>query len=225
MDTSFHIKPFNFDRVFSVSAPEAEPAPGDLQLQIAALQNELERMQADRDQLLALARSDGFQAGLAQARTERENALLAAVDALQSEVERLDRRFAEVETRLTAEAAELALSAADLIAGRALEHAPAAALAGALSRALDQLGPRHELNVRVHPALRAEIEQYVADLHGREQRRLPITIVEDGTLAIGDGAITWEEGGILLDTDTRRVAIRDELDSFLAPAAPAARDD
>src|SRR4051812_17549025 len=163
-EPSFTVQKFRFDRVFS--AFEAEPGEAgkaDLSARAAILQAELDLMRDERDRAIAIARAEGYEAGLADARTERENATLAAVDALQAAIEELDQGLDELGKASRADAAELALAAAELIAAQTIENAPGKAIDEAITRVLKQVARGTHINVRVSPDLRPEIERMVAE--------------------------------------------------------------
>jgi len=219
----FHnVERFAFDRIFATPGSEGAPvASGDTLLEITALRAELALLKSDVDAQIAIARAEGFEAGIAQARAERDVALLSAVDALHAGIEALDERFEEVSTRVTGEAAEIALAAADMIAGRAIDIAPAEAIDAAIGRALSQVARGTELEIRVNPDLIETIEARVADRQSKDRRKLNLTVVGDVTVAVGDARIGWEKGGLSLDAGARRQAVIEELETLLPPAAGA----
>jgi len=206
---------FAFDRVFHVAEDEEDVVA--MSLEAAALRAELRAARDDHDNAVTIARAEGFDAGIDQARGEREVAVLSAVDALHAAIEALDLRFEEAERRLTAQATELALAAAELVAGRALTLAPGAAVDEAIGRVLRQVARGTELIVRVHPDLISDIEARLAVRQSNDRRRLHVTVVGDVTVAIGDGRIEWEQGGLTLDAGERRDQIMAELGALLAP--------
>lgn len=219
MNASFDIKPFAFDRIFAVAAA---PTPGlrveDLQLQIAALEAETQKLRDDQDALLALARADGFEAGVIQARSEREAAYLAATDALQASIEGVEGRLDDVFAQMQQDAAEVALSAAEVLAAQALSDAPAGAIDAAIGRVLKQVARGQELLVRVHPGLVAEVERLIAVRQAGDRRRLNLHVVGDTALAEGDAHIEWDQGGLILDAAERAQTVRSELASLLLAA-------
>ena len=212
----FEVRPFAFDRRFSATpASHAQASRIELEMEVESFKAQLERMEKERQMVLAQARADGFEAGLAHARTERETALLAAVDALQAGVEQLAEEFESVATSVTRDAADVALAAADLLAGRAIEAAPAAAIDEALGRVLQQVGRGPRLLIRVNPGVVEEMERIVAERIANERRRMTLNVVGDPTLALGDAAIVWDEGGLSLDAVARRAMIEEELGGLL----------
>jgi flagellar assembly protein FliH len=216
------VERFAFDRIFTTPTSDGATVPsGDMLLEISALRAELALLRSDVEAKIALARAQGFDAGLAQARAERDVALLSAVDALHAGIESLDERFDDVSRRVTGEAAEIALAAADMIAGRAIDAAPAETIDAAIGRALSQVARGTELEIRVHPDLIEEIEARIADRQSKDRRKLNLTVVGDVTLAVGDALIGWEQGGLALDANARRKAVLEELETLLPSAAGA----
>ncbi|ATY34516.1 FliH/SctL family protein [Sphingomonas psychrotolerans] len=216
------VERFAFDRIFSTPASESATIPsGDMLLEISALRAELALLRADVDAQLNLARAEGFEAGIAQARAEREVALLSAVDALHAGIEALDERFEDVSKRVSGEATEIALAAADMMAGRAIETAPAETIDAAIGRALSQVARGTELEIRVHPDLIEAIEARIAERQSKDRRKLNLMVIGDVTVAIGDALIGWEQGGLALDANARRQAVMNELETLLPTAAGA----
>lgn len=218
MSMHAHVERFGFDRIFTVPPSRGAPIGPDAALEVATLRAELALMRSEQESALALARAQGYEAGLAQARSEREVALLSAVDALQAGIEGIDAQFGKVSERVTGEATEVALAAAELIAGRALEVAPGMAIDEAIGRVLGQVARGTELQVRVNPDLMDDIESRIADRQSRDRRKLNLIVVPDETIAIGDARIGWEEGGLALDAQARRQAVVEELETLLKAA-------
>ena len=218
-----HVEPFAFDRVFSIAQADAANTTEDSVYELMALRAELVALRADGAAQVAVARAEGFDAGLAQARGERDAALLSAVDALQAGVETIESEFAGAVARVTGEAGEVALAAAELLAARAIETAPAAAINAAIGRALAQVLRGTELQVRVHPDIAAEIEACVTARQENDRRNLNLTVIADEALAPGDARIGWESGSLTLDASARRTAIEAELAPLLGAGSASRR--
>ncbi len=219
MDTSFHIRPFAFDKVFEAIG-EGPPSLGpdddiDMALRVAALEAELAMARHGFNEELGRARADGFEAGLTHARTERDAALLIAADGLHAAIEGIDAHLEQVVGDLAQEAAAVAHAAAEQLAARALTELPAAAIDEAIGRVLRQVARGQEIQVAVAPALVAEMEQLIAVRQNGDRRRLAITVVADGSLQPGDAHINWEQGGVILDAAARADVVRDALDALL----------
>ena len=216
MTAAHNIRRFGFDRIFAEPVQSNPGSPADMELELEALKAEFALFRQDRDAELARARTEAFEAGLAHARTEREMAFLTAVDALQGSLEAVQDEFAELGTRLTREATQVALAAADILAARALEQAPEQAIDEALGRVLEQVARGTQLVVRINPALEQAVTELVTLRQSRERRRLDIIVVADTAVAPGDASIAWEEGGLSLEQSARRAAVMEELAPLLA---------
>jgi flagellar assembly protein FliH len=119
---------------------------------------------------------------------------------------------------VTGEATEIALAAADMIAGRALEVAPGVAIDEAIGRVLGQVARGTELQVRVHPDLIEDIEGRIADRQSRTAASSTSPSSPTPPSRSAMRVIGWEEGGLALDADARRQAVVDELETLLKAA-------
>ncbi|HEY0043607.1 MAG TPA: flagellar assembly protein FliH [Allosphingosinicella sp.] len=212
------VRPFAFERVFT-APPSGKTDANALHAEVEVLQARYAALETAHRIALEEARAEGVEQGLAQARAEREAALLSAIDALQAGVEQIATEVGAEVDRVTREAADFALAAADLLAARALESAPLAAVDEALTRVLLQLGRNPQVQVRVHPNLAGEMQRLVEIRQAGDRRRMDIDVYADATIAEGDALIAWHEGGLKLDAESRRAAVLDELEALLPPAA------
>lgn len=217
MTAAFHIRPFAFDRVFAGAPPAEAARSDDLHAAVAALELQAVHTRTGHEAALARARAEAFDAGVAQARAERDTALLAAIDALGASLENVDAQIADMTVRVTADAAGIALAAADHLAARALAEQPGAAIDEAIGRTLAQVARGTELQVRVHPDFANEVERLIGVRRAGDRRELRLHVVGDGMLAPGDACIAWDGGELTLDVAARSAAIREELDALLAP--------
>ena len=216
-----NVRPYAFERVFSLTADEPLPVVADVEEEnssLIALKREMEMMKEAHAAELARVRTDGFQAGLDQAKSERENALLMAMDALHAGFEANDEEQQRFRDGLIREAAELALSAAETLAGHALESQPGQAIDDAIGRVLQQVSRGEEVHIRVHPDLAEDIEKRIAERQSRDRRKLRLTVSADGSVPCGDATFSWERGGMALDAEARRKAIRAELMNIIPPS-------
>ncbi|WP_242148681.1 FliH/SctL family protein [Sphingomonas sp. BAUL-RG-20F-R05-02] len=214
-DMSFQARPFAFDRVFAIAEPDLSGSAGELALRLAAAEAQLAALRADHAAALATAYAEAFEAGLREGRQERDTALLSAADALQAGIEDIAERHGAVLDGLAQDAAEVALAAADMLAGHAVALAPVQAIDDAIARVLGQVARGQEVVIRVHPDLVTDIEARIADRQSRDRRRLALVVIEDITLAPGDAQIAWDSGGVVLDAAARRAAVLAELAPLL----------
>lgn len=222
VDASFHTRPFTFDRIFPIAEAEVPETAADMTLRIATLHAELEAARSGTAAAVALARAEGFEAGLADARADRDTALLSAVDALHANLEDISAVQAEALARLGREAALAAVAAADIMAARALELAPVQAIDEAIGRVLLQISRGQEVVIRVHPDLVPELEARIAVRQGKDRRKLNLLVAADPLITLGDAQLIWDTGGLELDVEARRAAVLAEIVPLIAAPTPAA---
>ena len=222
MKTDRRILPFAFDRTFPGS--DGEPArklrrktdANALAIELDALHEQIAGMEQSHREELARARSEAFSAGFEHARTEREEAILAAIDAAQASLESIALQHDEMRSEVVSEASQVALAAAEVLAGWAIECEPGRTVDEAIGRALLQVARGDEIEVRVHPDLVEDIERRIADRQASDRRQLFLSVTADPAISLGDAALSWERGGVLVDAASRRQAVIDEL----APLMP-----
>jgi flagellar assembly protein FliH len=112
-------------------------------------------------------------------------AMVAAIEAMDGEVE-----------RLRAEAAGLALAAARKLAGAALDHAPESEIAEALNVALHQAIGEARVVVKTPPALAKAIEIRAAEIAVEQGFEGRIQVTGDSSLRGADCRIEWRGGGV-----------------------------
>jgi flagellar assembly protein FliH len=112
-------------------------------------------------------------------------ATLAAIEAIDGEVE-----------RLRAEAASLALAAARKLAGAALDRAPEAEIAEALNVALHHAIGEARVVVKTPPALAKAIEGRAAEIAAEQGFEGRIQVAGDNSLSGADCRIEWRGGGV-----------------------------
>lgn len=224
------IQPFGFERVFfhpteapassshAEDEPPAEATPAELREQVEDLEARIARMQTDHFAELARVRAEGFEAGLTQARSERGEALLAATDALHAALDAIGEHFDAVARTMVSEAAAVALQAAEMLAGHAIDIAPARAIDEALDRVLEQVARGTPLVVRAHPDMHNDLAALIEAHEAKAGRPLAISVIEDATVPVADARIEWYAGGLNVDAGARRAAVMAELASLLGRA-------
>lgn len=222
---NLQVRPFGFERTFTL--PPREPVrqyrrktdAADLAHEVDALHSQIARLEKSHQEELARTRSEAFEAGCNHVRTEREAAILSALDALQASLDEVAEQSSEIRAQAEADAIELALAAAEALAGHAIAREPGGAIDDAIGRALSQVARGQEIEVRVHPDLVEDIETRIAHRQSQDRRRLGLLVYADDTLAPGDAMLNWDRGGVVVDAETRRQAVLDELAPLLAQAA------
>jgi flagellar assembly protein FliH len=209
-------RPYAFDRIFP-ACPSATPIGAQaLSAQVERLKEELDTVRNTAKATSDAAQLAGRAAALTELRAERDTALLAALDALGGALERIEAGFADTQAGIAREAAEVALAAADHLAGRALGLDPSLAVDQAIGRALEHMQRGTPVTVRVHPELAPMLETRLASRQASERRKLSLTVLSDQALALGDARLDWDGGALAVDANARRAAIRAELEALFA---------
>jgi flagellar assembly protein FliH len=215
-----NIQPFDFGPRFDTIV--AAPSLDALLERVAALEAELAAQATAHEAELAEAREAALDRGRDEGRGEASAALQAALDVLHYQLETIEHRLDERVTELTRDAAELALEAADLLAGRIAFSWPQAAVTTAVERVLRDTERAAELAIRVHPSLAPALDLWLAERPHALMRQLVVEIVPDDELSPGDGIVDWRRGGLAIDAAARRTALRAALAPALDTIASAA---
>ena len=148
---------------------------------------------------VAQARSEGFQAGLAQARAEAQDQTGGLVARLLQSIERLasqeHARLDEVEWQ----AAQVAISTARRLAGAALADKPMAGLENAVRECLGHARLAPHLVVRVNEASVETVEGLLARLTRETGFAGKLVVLGEPDIGPGDGRIEWADGGFVVD--------------------------
>ncbi|KQN90186.1 hypothetical protein ASE95_15990 [Sphingomonas sp. Leaf231] len=220
------IKPFQYGRSFPHRRNDAAGAlTDDLLAQVTGLRTELDEQRRAAETNTIEAQRHGFEQGLAQGREEAGAALLAAVDALHAGLEDLDGRLSDHVRVIAREAAETALTAADLLAGFAVVAAPARAVEEALRRVIGDLARGTTIVIHVHPSMLDALTSRLAALATSDRRKPTITLASDEGIPRGDGRIDWGGGGVAIDAGMRRAHVLGELEPFLPTAGQASDEE
>lgn len=148
---------------------------------------------------IAAARTEGFQAGEAQARREAEGQLNGLVAQLARSAERLlaqdDARAADIEL----EAARVAIATAQGLAGAALAEKPLAAIEHAVRECLSHARHAPHLVLRVNEDAVEAVEVLIKRLAQQGGFAGKLVVLGEPDIAQGDGRIEWADGGFTVD--------------------------
>lgn len=217
-------QPFRFDKVFATEPFiqreifEEEKPEEDASLAVSVLRAELDALRATHAQELVEARLNAAIEAEERMRSERDNALLSAFDALQAGwEEQADARDGMLE-ELRSEAVALALAIGEKLAGHALAANPAAAVDQAIGRVLGLIARGQEVVIRVNSALIEDVEARIAERQSRDRRKLNLLVEGEMSIPMGDARLRWDGGGMKVSAADRRAAIDEELASLSLPA-------
>lgn len=150
---------------------------------------------------IAAARAEGYRQGLEQGRCEADGQVAGLAAQLARSAERL---FAMEEARvatLEEQAAQLAVSVAQAIAGAALADKPLAMLGGAVRECLGHARQAPHLVVRVHESMVEAAETLVKRLILENGFSGRLIVLGEPDILPGDGRIEWADGGFVMDRE------------------------
>lgn len=172
---------------------------------------------------LAQARSEGFQAGVAQARGEAQDQLNGLVSRLAQSVERLAAQDQARLDAIEAQAASLALAVGRRLAGAALAERPLARLEGAVRECLGHARLTPHLVVRVNEASIETLEAMLARLTRETGFAGKLVVLGEPDIGPGDGRIEWADGGFVVDQTKLGDVIEQAVAKVFGASSPPAR--
>jgi flagellar assembly protein FliH len=177
---------------------------------------------------LAEAESRGFRDGFAAAEKEiasevaRRSAL--AFEQIGDALGRLARGLRAVESRLEAEAVEVAVAVGRKLAPELVAREPFAEIAALATDCFRQLAAAPHVVVRVNDALhttaREQLEE-MARTNGFEGR---IVVIAEPDIAPGDCRIEWADGGLSRNLAATEAVISEVVGRYVAACRAAASD-
>ena len=190
-------------------------------LDFAAGTDPAEKPIAPLDHAIKLAEADskGFRDGFAAAEKEAiavaERRTAAAFEQIGDALDRLARGLAAIESRLEAEAVEVAVAVARKLAPELMSREPFAEIVALATDCFRQLAAAQHIVVRVNDALheiaRTRLEQ-IARTRGFEGR---LVVIAEPEIAVGDCRIEWADGGIVRDQNKTDDVISKAIGRYL----------
>ena len=199
------IRKFTFDQSFGNESRAAN-----------AIAEAAARIEAEREAIQAVARAEGFEAGLAQARGERDAAIRTALTAIAGDLGHGIAQVDALRAQLAGQAVELALALAEAIAGKALAQTGLAGIEAVVADVLAEQIEAPRLTIRVGAALLDDVRERVqAEASAMHFEGRLIFQPEPG-FGPGDCAIEWANGGVRHVAAERRAAIEAQVRDFLS---------
>lgn len=182
--------------------------------------------QAEHTLKLAEAESrgykDGYAAGEKDAKAQAERRRAAAFEQIGDAISRLARGLDAVQSRLEAEAVEVAAAVGRKLAPALIAERPFAEIEALAREAFRQLNGAPHVVVRVNDALldmaRERLDE-MAQLAGFEGR---LVVMAEPQIALGDGRVEWADGGVNRDRAAIEAAIEDAVSRYIVACRAAA---
>ncbi len=153
------------------------------------------------------AADDSFAQGYAAGQVDAAAQITGLADQLAAMATQLEQQQSATLDDIAAAAAQLALVAAEHLAGQALAHTPLGPIAGALHSAISSLPRGTDIAITVNPDHAAAMEARLKEMHQNERRQVSLSVSSDAALVLGDARFSWDGGGAILCRAQRRAAV------------------
>lgn len=177
-----------------------------------------ERRRVLTEQDIAAAKAEGYQQGYQDAQSSIEQHSSATLTAIAANLDAVLGRLREEAQTLRHDATEVAMLAARVIGGRALDAFGADAIADILSTVAAQLKDTPRLVVRVSPELAETIEARLIGCAREAGFGGEIAVRADPEAQSGDCTLDWGDGSIGFARETAFAAIDQAAQNWLQSA-------
>ena len=165
---------------------------------------------------------DGFKAAEKEAVAEAERRTAIAFEQIGAALDRMVRGLAAIESRLEAEAVEVAVAVGRKLAPELVAREPFAEIAALATECFKQLVTTPHVVVRVNDALHAVARERldeVSRLRGFEGR---LMVIAEPDVALGDCRIEWADGGLNRDRAAVEAVIAEAVGRYVTACRAAA---
>ncbi|NWG23854.1 MAG: flagellar assembly protein FliH [Pseudorhodoplanes sp.] len=159
---------------------------------------------------------NGFAAGAAEARAETERRLALALEQVSGGLEGIARGLAGVESRLEAEAVDVAVTVARMLAPELIAREPFAEIAALATECFRHLIAAPHIVVRVNENLYTSAREQLDRLASQSGYAGRLVILSEPDIAEGDCRIEWADGGVVRSRAEIEAAIAETVGRFLA---------
>lgn len=159
---------------------------------------------------------NGFQAAEAEMRADTERRLAATLEQIGSALDMIARGLSGVESRLEAEAVDVAVAVARKLAPELIARQPLAEISALVTECFRHLIAAPHVAIRVsesiYPFAREKLEE-ISRQRGFEGR---LVLLAEPEIAEGDCRIEWADGGINRDRAAADAMIAETVSRFVA---------
>ena len=162
------------------------------------------------------ANSDGYERGKNDATAQAERRTAAALEAIADAASAVLTRLNAESQSMRAEAARVALAAAQKIAGAALDSFGIERAAQAIEAAMDSLRHQPRLVVKLPADMAEQLKPRIAEMCETHAYASAVLVRAEPGLKIGEVVIDWSDGVIAMDPADAARRIEDLIDAALA---------
>jgi flagellar assembly protein FliH len=173
---------------------------------------------------LAEAEAAAHRRGYAQAQTEADRRIAAALEHIAAGLAAANGALHAIETRLECEAVEVAVAVARKLAPALIAREPFTEIAALASDCFRQLVAAPHLAVRVNDAIYAAAKERLADIARTRGFEGRLVVLAEDNIAVGDCRIEWADGGINRDSAAADATIGEAVAAYVSARRSSADD-
>lgn len=176
--------------------------------------------QAEHEAALAAATAEAYRKGVAagkvEAAAETERKLSTAMAKTATSLDALARSLVQIEQKLEADAAAVAVAVASRLAAALIEREPMAEVAALASECFRHVVSAPHVVVRISDVLYEEACSRLSAIAERCGFAGRLIVLAEPEIAVGDCRIEWADGGMNRDREAVAQAIADAVDRYVA---------
>jgi len=165
---------------------------------------------------VSAASNDGYERGKQDATAQAERRTAAALEAIADATSAVLTRLDAESHAMRAEAARVALAAAQKIAGAALDAFGIERAAQAVETAMDALRHQPRLVVKLPPDMAEQLKPRITEMCETHAYASAVLVRAEPGLKTGEVVIDWSDGVIAMDPADAARRIEDLIDAALA---------
>ncbi len=162
------------------------------------------------------ADNSGYERGKNDATAQAERRAAAALEAIADATSAILTRLSAESQAMRAEAAHVAMAAAQKIAGAALDSFGVERAAQAIEAAMDTLRHQPRLVVKLPPDMTDQLKLRIAEMCETHAYASAVLVRSEPNLKVGEVIIDWSDGVIAMDPGDATARIQDLIDAALA---------
>ena len=172
--------------------------------------------QARLEEVEAAGYRNGTAVAEAQALSDSGRLTALALERLAAAFSSMDQALRAVETKLEAEAVEVAVAVGRKLAPALMAQEPLAEIAALASECFRQIVAAPHVVVRVNDTLYAATREKLEDIMHASGFQGRLVVLAEPDIAAGDCRIEWADGGIKRDRAATEAAITEAINRYIA---------
>jgi flagellar assembly protein FliH len=165
----------------------------------------------------------GFEAAQRESKAESERRTALAFEQIGNSIQGIASRFSEIESRLQAEAVDVAVAAARKLCGELIAAEPLSEIVALVSDCLRQLVSTPHLVIRTNEQLYEQARESFELMAKQSGFQGRLIILAEPDIATGDCKIEWADGGVVRERAAIDAKIGELVERYVASRGRNAR--